>query len=385
MKSITGIVVLLLTVMIGRADDARLVRARGVYRQGMAEVYQAALTQLLDGPKEFAASLGALEKAYQRAGDLENLLLVRRERERFVEEQAPGLMIVSDACPELASRQQSYIEKQERIKQERSKGFEDVRARFRSSMLSLQKALTKEGRIEEALAISDELERVEATVALEEASHAFKELRQSGRLGTRSSAASGDALGIDGIRALLRGEVRRWNPRTREIALFYDFAQEDAMDDWHGGRISARGALSANKEVAWMIVQFESISRIEYTAGFMGGDRTRLQVGSRFFADMIGGTESEGRLYQGSVHNPIISFFERFHDGVSNKSTLDFSSNGVAWGTTSHAARETPLQTRIAYPTRMGLGCESSMSAYDEVLVEGVLTQRSVEWLLNRP
>ncbi len=100
---------------------------------------------------------------------------------------------------------------------------------------------------------------------------------------------------------------------------------------------------------------------------------------------MIGGKESEGRLYQASEHHPIISFFERFHDGISNKSTLAFSSTGVAWGTTSHAAREMPLQTRIAYPTRMGLGCESSMSAYDDVLVEGVLTQRSVDWLLNRP
>jgi len=172
MKSITGIVVLLLTVMIGQADDSRLVRARAVYQQGMAEVYQSALKQLLEGPKEFTASLVALEKAYQRAGDLNNLLLVRTERERFVEEQAPSMMVVSADCPKLASRQQSYIEKQERIKQDRAKGFEDVRARFRSSMLSLQKVLTKEGKIDEALAISDELQRVEAAVALEEASRA---------------------------------------------------------------------------------------------------------------------------------------------------------------------------------------------------------------------
>jgi len=378
---------LMLLISTGLSAGADLVESKTIYREEITKVYSQFLTELLQAPQDHIRAMRSLERAYQRSGDLNSLLILRDERVRFIKDPAPESIKVVDSLPKLAALQRQYVKRQKESKSARATRFDDLRKRYTGILTALQKELTKAGSIPDALAVAAELDRVKASDPLKEASRALKMQKQQkpDSRKPRSPRRSAGQLTIGMMRELLGGEVNRWHPATRRIVLKYSFTKESQLKDWKGGTfLDDKKVLVCDKTVAWLTVPFASISRIDYLAGFLGGKRARVQVGERLFADMLKKSESEAILFQSTEDHPLLSFFEKLRDDVRNSAGLEFRGGKVAWAMNYRPPREAQLQVSILYPTRIGVGHPSSKSAYDNIVIDGILTKKYVDHLKTK-
>jgi hypothetical protein len=147
-----------MTALLVHAQDVKTVldnRTNG-YKQELAKVDADVKKQQEAWPDQYLQALNTLAKKFTKDGDLDKVLLVRQEIDRFNKtKQAPEEAI--QAPIELASLQAQAIRMPQSIEAGRRKQIGAATARHIDGLEELKKRLTQQGKIEDALKVNDEI------------------------------------------------------------------------------------------------------------------------------------------------------------------------------------------------------------------------------------
>jgi hypothetical protein len=138
---------------------------KAIYEKTLQKIEQDAKDTLKGLPGQYERKLDELAAGLQKSGDLEGLLTLNKERTRFKAERT-----VPDASPadlpaavvKLQDEHRKAKEQAERDKNEKSGG---LAKQYLARLETLKKDLTTQGKIEQALAVKQEIARVELTEA----------------------------------------------------------------------------------------------------------------------------------------------------------------------------------------------------------------------------
>ncbi|MBQ6925181.1 MAG: hypothetical protein IJQ73_11115 [Kiritimatiellae bacterium] len=156
-------------------------------------------------PAKYARDLAALQAKFQEAGDLDALLAVKKEIERFKKVKSeetdpfeavpemPSDAIVAEPA-ELRQLQEHYVAGFTEAAAELKKGLAECGERLRGQIKAAQTALTKAGKIEEAIAMRDAGDKVAAFLDSGDISQILGPLEAVSQAGAdRAPAASAPA------------------------------------------------------------------------------------------------------------------------------------------------------------------------------------------------
>ena len=119
---------------------------------------------LADAPAKYRLYLQVLEKQFIDKGELESVVAIRAETNRF---GATGVVTTNELVaqpPELRSAQLSFMEAPESVERARAKGRDDLNRYYFNALELLKVELTKKARIQEALDVAAEIDRIRPLV-----------------------------------------------------------------------------------------------------------------------------------------------------------------------------------------------------------------------------
>jgi len=149
----------------GTVDNRTVDGARQLYVQHgkkLAEKRDAEITAL--GAK-YTTSLQTAADQAQKAGQLEPLLAMRKELERFANQGAEPPAISRNTDPALARWRETYNREYTRIQTDHDAVMANLTKSYLEHLDSMKKDLTKDGNVKEALAFMQEYERVKRDTA----------------------------------------------------------------------------------------------------------------------------------------------------------------------------------------------------------------------------
>jgi hypothetical protein len=119
-------------------------------------------------PDDYARLLESLRKAKQTAGDLDGVLAVKKEIDRFALDPhlSPEALVTSP--PELRALQSRCADYSNKLRLQRSRKRADLFADYLKRLNAMQRNLTVAGKLEEAVAVNSEIKRIEALPELAE-------------------------------------------------------------------------------------------------------------------------------------------------------------------------------------------------------------------------
>jgi len=129
------------------------------YEQDLAKVEAESRKALEAWSDQYALSLKNLEQKLQKAGDLESLMLVKAEAERFAKARKVSADVLVPAVPELAVLQTRAIQTSSSIELGRCKKVIALVEKYIAGLEELKKSQTKQGRFDDALKTKEEIER----------------------------------------------------------------------------------------------------------------------------------------------------------------------------------------------------------------------------------
>jgi hypothetical protein len=150
--------------------DLKALRAR--YEQGLASIHTNSVKALQDWPNAYTADLKKLEKKLQSSGDLDGLLAVRKEMERFGEDKAIPERALSES-PALKEAQLKWRKTPETIEIDQSRRIVLLARSYSASLEELKRKLTTQGKVEQAIEAKDESERVRTSAPVTAAQFAL--------------------------------------------------------------------------------------------------------------------------------------------------------------------------------------------------------------------
>lgn len=159
MKQIT-ILVLFLAVWSSSqalAEDKRLTDARSRYKTLLKKIDSRRTNDTNTWPKEFLTALTALQGSFRKSGDLDGLIAVKSEIDRFKKTTSITEMDIVDVPASLADLQRKYFKAGDSESIQQHKDVIALYTRYVGHLERLKTTLTKEGKIPDALAVRDEL------------------------------------------------------------------------------------------------------------------------------------------------------------------------------------------------------------------------------------
>ena len=154
---------LLLTCAAAAADDARLKVARQNYDKQLKTINDNSVRRTSGWPAKYKAQLTSLQNTFQGSGDLDGLIAVRHELNRFDRAAAIPEDSVVTAPAELAALQKTYLAVASQKDPIKNKEIVDLVGKYVAHLERLKMALTKTGDVASALAAKSEIERVNAS------------------------------------------------------------------------------------------------------------------------------------------------------------------------------------------------------------------------------
>jgi len=148
------------------SDSAERIRkARTQYETHLTKIENAARTERTDTFRAYGATLDRISSSYQKNGMLEDLLAARREQERF--KQDGGIPdSPADGAPALLVKLQKKTRKTlASIDSSESTSVLDLTEKYIAYLDRLKRNLTKEGEMQAALDVRDEIANVKASPA----------------------------------------------------------------------------------------------------------------------------------------------------------------------------------------------------------------------------
>lgn len=117
-------------------------------------------------PGEYGTALRALQKVRQTAGDLDGWTAVNDEIKRFGETRRLAEDDVVRSPAELARLQEQYVKMASKLGADHGREVLELTEKYTSHLLDMQKELTRAGRMEEALAAREEIQRAKSLPAV---------------------------------------------------------------------------------------------------------------------------------------------------------------------------------------------------------------------------
>lgn len=116
--------------------------------------------------QQYLRSLETLDAQFKQAGELESLLVVRKELERFKKSEAlPDTALVS-APAHLATAQRAYVDAKNTLRRDRDIRLAKLTRAYLDQLAQLKKHLTQQDRIADALTVQREEDSVRTAVDL---------------------------------------------------------------------------------------------------------------------------------------------------------------------------------------------------------------------------
>lgn len=360
-----------------QADTAAdLEGLRAVYERELAKLNEEYLKDLAEAPSDYLKSLEALETAYQAAGELKALIAVRKERLRFQNNPDPAAVALATFPQKLQELQQGFMTNFKQIAERRAERIIELSRRYTSRLSALQRSLTRQGEIEQALQVMAEVESVAVRKEVNEA----KAVMEGKPISAPTMDAPAIAVDTEALKQAVHGEIVAWNSVTGQITLKYDFSNEEQLKDWHGDPIFERGRMYCYDNTAWLRFTFSSISEIQYRGYTLtDGGGFNVLVGEPqsigLTAEMLAAQDGKGtaRIYQHSEKFPVIEFEEGIRAYRRCSGVLSIDGDNVVWTVNDREPRRAGLQQPIAYPLQIGVGCLSGRSTYYSVTISGKL------------
>jgi hypothetical protein len=123
------------------------------FQNGLNRVESIFREKRLAMPTAHVNALKRLEAEYQRAGDLESMLAVQKERKRFVLDPRGTSIPAIESPPELAALSRQYKAQFQAAAVSRDQSLAELKKRYLDALKALQVKLTQQGSIEEAKAV----------------------------------------------------------------------------------------------------------------------------------------------------------------------------------------------------------------------------------------
>lgn len=138
--------------------DIKTLKAK--YEQGLAAIQEETNKALTNSVQGYADALKALGQKLQGAGDLDGILAVKKEAERFGNEKAiPEGAVVAD-CVALKDLQLKWQKRPDAIDISKSKKLVALSRSHIAALEEVKKQLTIQGKVDEAVEAKNEIERV---------------------------------------------------------------------------------------------------------------------------------------------------------------------------------------------------------------------------------
>lgn len=143
------------------AEPAELATLREFYQKKVAEI-DANLAKEQTAPliEKYDAALARLEDAVANSGDLSGLVAVQKERERAKKAQGIADSDLVEKPEKLAELQKSLAAAQELIAKNREAEVAKVRQIYLERLEAIKIDLTKQKRVDDALAVAAEIEKI---------------------------------------------------------------------------------------------------------------------------------------------------------------------------------------------------------------------------------
>ena len=161
-----GEVVVLLAMSVVSMAAGPLEEAKSRYEAAIESEKEKTRTLVKALGDKYLAKLRSIEVGYQKSGDLENLLVVRKERERFAEARKLASGGVKRKPEDLRAVQQTFIGAQSRIGNDEKERLRKAAEVHLGALEKLVGELTRERKIEEALAVRKALEGLKKEAGL---------------------------------------------------------------------------------------------------------------------------------------------------------------------------------------------------------------------------
>ncbi|MEM7394476.1 MAG: LamG-like jellyroll fold domain-containing protein, partial [Verrucomicrobiota bacterium] len=156
-QHLLGSMALLLTISVAEAEVEALQSAREKYEQQSAEILQKHEVQLEKLGKDHLDGIDKLTTAFRTTGELDALIEVRTARKNFLKQ---GRIDTPASNPNLARLEEKYTANRNRLEQEKNKVVTRLQDSYRAHLKQLMKKLTKAGRLDQALAVRDEIDAI---------------------------------------------------------------------------------------------------------------------------------------------------------------------------------------------------------------------------------
>lgn len=170
MKNLVTMLALSFALQV-QAEDIKTTLAtyQKAYDQDLAKMEAESKKAIADWPDQYLQALKTLEQKFQTAGDLESLIAVRKEKDRFAEtKQMPAEAIVQ-IPKELADLQGKAVKVLQNIELKRNKQIVTAANKYTAGLEELRTSLTKQGKVDDAVVVNTEMEgikqRAEVTAA----------------------------------------------------------------------------------------------------------------------------------------------------------------------------------------------------------------------------
>jgi len=154
----------LLLVLLGASsfaqEGAKLAQLRSIYEDSLAKCEWQYKEGVGDWPASYAKAIATLQAKMQRAGNLDGWSATNKELTRFKEESRITDDIIEKSPAMIRGIQRDYKNRRESYDVDRCKSIISLKDKYVARLSSLQKSLTRAGKIDEAFSVRSEIERV---------------------------------------------------------------------------------------------------------------------------------------------------------------------------------------------------------------------------------
>jgi hypothetical protein len=159
----------LATLLFGAAPvqlPEGFVTARASYREQTVRLEADATAKLRALDENYLRSLEALDADFKAKGELDPLLEVRKETERFKARRVVTTFNIVTTPPTLGTLQQQYIDTRAAVEHNRKLGLARLAQAYLDNLDKLKRALTQQDKLDAAVAVQKEQETIRATADL---------------------------------------------------------------------------------------------------------------------------------------------------------------------------------------------------------------------------
>lgn len=161
------LVVILPLLHSARADEEAdpAAATRTLYQQRVAEAEKQHAREIRALGDDFMIALEGAETQLQKQGDLDGVLAVRKELERFQKERHVNLQRKTELPASVVKLRQIYVDASRKQEADHASAKAVLAQRYVTYLEGLVRSLTKEGKLDQALAIRAEAARLGAVAA----------------------------------------------------------------------------------------------------------------------------------------------------------------------------------------------------------------------------